>query len=301
MKLTAGLRYGIGMTCVLLALGGCSGAGGSSSVPAAAVQLRERNEQGPLVYVSDSLGSFVDVFTKDGTLKGKITTDIDYPVELFVDAKHNLWVANSGGNDVLKFRRGTTKPSIYRGVQGAYAATTCPNGTLYVTDFGSNIAVFAPGHHSPTGSLTENYGEATSISCDPDGNIFVTATLLSPPGYVVEFPAGSTKAKLLPINLPNPVDAKPDPAGNLLVLDSAGGSYNTVTEYTEAGQPTGKAMPLDDNWSEMAITPNGKKIFGADVNALDGTLRLFRNDKELQSYQDSKFKQPAGIAFDPGT
>ncbi|HEX3670822.1 MAG TPA: hypothetical protein VHT92_03860 [Candidatus Cybelea sp.] len=300
MKVTMSPHYATGLACALLALGGCSGAGGASSVPAA-VPLREQSKQGPLVYVSDSLGSFVDVFTKDGTLTGKITTDMDYPVELFVDAKHNLWVANSLGNDVLRFRRGVTKPSIYTGVQGAYAATTCPDGTLYVTDFGSKIAVFAPGHHSPTGSLTENYGEATSISCDPSGNVFVTATLLSPPGYVVEFPAGSTEAKLLPINLPNPVDAKPDPAGNLLVLDSAGGHYNTITEYTEAGQPTGKAMALDDNWSEMVITPNGKKIFGADVNALDGTLRLFRNDKQLQSYQDSKFKQLGGIAFDPGT
>ena len=130
--------------------------------------------------------------------------------------------------------------------------------------------------------------------------VFTTTTLLSPPGYVIEFPAGSNRAQLLPISLPNPVDVKPDPAGNLLVLDAAGDGENTVTEYTEAGTPTGQSMPTDGNWSEMAISPNGKQIFGSDMNALDGSLRAFPSGKQLRTYPDSGFRQLGGIAYDPG-
>ncbi len=294
---------------VMVALNACSG--GQPALPNTNVAPRTapresaresaaRTLRGPLVYISDELGNFIDVFRKDGTLAGRITTGLDYPVDLYVDGAHNLWVANQGNEEVLKFRRGSMAASIYRDAGSAYAPSTCSNGTLYVAAFSGTIAVFARGHHRPTGSLQENEGAAISITCDRTGNLFAATTLLSPPGYIVEFPAGSAQARLLPIYLPNPVDVKPDPAGNLLVLDSAGSGDNAVTEYTEAGQATGKSMPTDANWSEMAISPNGRELFGSDVNALDGSLRAFPSGKQLQTYRDSRFRQLGGIAYDPG-
>lgn len=283
----------------LFALAGCSTSG---SLPgAAAPSLAQRDTGGPLIYISDTLGNFIDVFHRNGTLTGRIVNGLDRPAELFVDANHNLWVANSGDNEVLKFRRGAMNAaSAYRDVSNALDSATCSGGALYVTDYSGTIAIFAHGHHSPTGSLKENYGLAISVACDTAGNIFTTATVASPPGYVIEFPAGSNKAKLLPIYLPNPVDAKPDPAGNLLVLDSAGDGYNTVTEYTEAGSSTGRSMPTDANWNEIAIPPAGDEVFGADATDLEGSLRSFPSGKLLRTYVDSEFKQLGGIAYDPG-
>jgi hypothetical protein len=300
----------IGVMATIAILAGCSANGsapplssplGRSVQRAIAAPLTERDARGGLVYVSDSLGNFIDVFRRNGTLAGRITDGIDDPIDLFVDADHNLWVANNAGKDVLKFKRGAMEgASVYHDVTDAWDPATCTDGTLYATDFSGTITVFARGHHHPTGSLSENYGLAVSVACDAAKNIFATTTVLSPPGYVIEFPAGSNQAKLLPIYLFNPIDAKPDPAGNLLVLDSAGDGYNTVTEYTEAGSPTGKTMPTYANWNEMAISPSGKAIFGADQNDLEGVLRSFPSGKLLRTYVDGKFSQLGGIAYDPG-
>jgi DNA-binding beta-propeller fold protein YncE len=295
---------------IIVALAACGGSGNGGTpmvsrpmqadvTPVSAIPLPQGEMRGPLVYISDSVGNFVDVFNQNGTLIGRLTHGIDYPADLFVDTNHNLYVANGGSGGVLKFKRGTTKAaSQYRDVEDPFAPTMCADGTLYVAH--GSVAVFAPRHHRPTGSLSDPYGETDSVSCDKAGNIFATATVASPPGYVVEFPAGSKKAKLLLSYLPNPVDVKPDPAGNLLVVDSAGGSNNNVTEYTETGSPTGKSMPTNGNWNEIAITPNGKELFAADQSRLEGIFVKFPNGKVLQTYLDKNFRQLGGIAYDPG-
>jgi hypothetical protein len=304
------LRRPIGVFVTSAVLAGCSAIGSAPPLSNPAQRnvervstppLAEPKLRGALLYVSDNLGNFIDVFGRDGKLAGRITAGLNRPADLFVDADHNLWVGNSGDGDVLKFKRGAMEgASVYRDVSNAWDPATCTNGTLYATNFSGVITIFARGHHHPTGFRSENDGAAISVACDAAGNVFATATVLSPPGYVIEFPAGSTQAKLLPINLPNPVDAEPDPAGKLLVLDSAGGGYNTVTEYTEAGSPTGRSMPTDANWNEMAITSKGKAIFGADQTESEGVLRAFPSGKLLQTYGDSRFSQIGGIAFDPG-
>ncbi len=304
------LRRPIGVFVASAILAGCSADGSAPPLSnpvqrnadrASTLPLAEPKPHRALVYVSDTLGNFIDVFGRDGKLAGRISAGLKRPTDLFVDADHNLWVGNNGDGDVLKFKRGAMKSaSVYHGVSNAWDPATCTDGTLYATNFTGTITIFARGQHHPTGSLSESDGAAISVACDAAGNVFATATVLSPPGYVIEFPGGSTKAKLLPINLPNPVDAKPNSAGNLLVLDSAGGGYNTVTEYTEAGSPTGRSMPTDANWNEMAIGSKGNAIFGADQTDSEGVLRSFPSGKLLQTYGDSKFSQIGGIAFDPG-
>lgn len=303
MKISTRLQHTIGSGCLITALSACNGTGMPPAANSARTAVRmpvQRTLHGALVYVSDNLGSFVDVFSKNGTLLRKITTGLSHPAGLFVDAKHNLWVANDGG-DVLRFRRGAMKAdATYRGVADAWAVTKCPNGALYVANLSDTVDVFARGHHMPTGSLQEHSGGADSVECDSNGNVFVTATVFSPPGYVVEFPSGKNKPRILALYLANPVDAKPDPAGNLLIVNSAGGSNNTVTEYTEKGAPTGMSMPTGANWDAMAITPDGNALFGADVNDNEGVLMAFPSGKLLQTYADSDFSEPAGIAYDPG-
>ena len=295
----------LAVAAVIVIPAGCSGNGATPTFSSAAVRsvavapLVERDVRGPLVYISDTLGNFIDVFRGDGTLVGRITAGLDYPADLFVDSAHNLWVANDGDNNVLKFSRGAmTADSVYHDVTDSWDPSKCANGKLYVAH--GEIAVFARGHHYSTGSHSEKYGIAISVACDAAGNIFATATVASPPGYVVEFQAGSKQAELLPVDLPNPIDAKPDPAGNLMVLDSAGGNYNTVTEYTESGSPTGKSMPTYANWNEIAIAPKGNAIFGADMNDAEGSLRAFPSGKQLRTYVDSELSQLGGIAYDPG-
>lgn len=287
------------MAAAIAILAAQTACGGGAVAPRVSNASQTIGTRGGLVYVSDSIGNFVDVFNLNGSFVGRLTDRIDYPEYLYVDARHNLYVANAGGGNVLVFRRGATKVSSeYRDVQDASAPARCASGTIYVAH--GPIAVFARGHHTPTGSLSDPYGVTNSVSCDMGGNVFATATVDSPPGYVLEYPAGSKNAKLLLGNLLNPVDVVPDPTGNILVVDSAGGSANDVTEYTKEGSPTGRSMPTNGNWSEIAIAPRGKEILGADQSNLEGVLVEFPSGKVVQTYTDKSFKQLGGIAYDPG-
>src|SRR5579863_4251310 len=62
-----------------------------------------------LAYISDNLANNVTVFDLNGTMEGQIGS-LSYPGGLFVDSKHNVWVANGGANNVLEFARGATTP-----------------------------------------------------------------------------------------------------------------------------------------------------------------------------------------------
>ena len=155
------LRLPIGLLATIAILAGCSANGSAppllnpvaQNVERASTRpLAEPKPHGALAYVSDTLGSFIDVFGRDGRLAGRITEGLNHPTELFVDADHNLWVGNNGDGDVLKFKRGAMKSaSVYHDVSNAWDPATCADGTLYATNFSGAIAIFAHGRHHPTG------------------------------------------------------------------------------------------------------------------------------------------------------
>jgi hypothetical protein len=253
----------------------------------------------PLVYISDQLRNVIDVFHRDGSTVAQITASLSYPSGLFVDPAHNLWVANGGDRNVLKFKRGATTPDqtyVDSPQREPFAVTMCPDGTLYVADGG--ISIFPPGHRKPTGTLTSQYGEILYATCDAAGNVFATATVFSPPGYVVEFAGGQGPGTLLPITLNNPSDVKIDQGGNLLVVDND--IPGSVTEYTEAGAATGRSISLASNWLSIAVPPTGSDVYATDDTFGTGLLVTFPNAKIRREYHDSAFKQIYGIAFDPG-
>lgn len=253
----------------------------------------------PLVYISDQLRNVIDVFHRNGTVVAQITSSLSFPSGLFVDASHNLWVANGGDHNILKFKRGATTPAqtyVDSQQRSPTAVTMCPDGTLYVAD--GDIAVFPAGHRKPTGTLSSQYGVIQYVTCDAAGNVFATATVFSPPGYVVEFAGGQGAGTLLPITLNNPSDIKIDAAGNLLVVDNE--IPGSVTEYTEAGSPTGRALKLASNWMSIAVPPTGTDLYATDDTLGTGVLTTFPSGRLRQEYHDSAFKQIYGIAFDPG-
>ena len=121
----AGLASTTIVTAMILA--GCSGSsqGGSSVSPMAAKVPQQQSvfrqsrqttswmnrpdARTRLAYISDVLANNVTVFDLNGTMQGQIGS-LSNPEGLFVDSKHNLWVANGGANNVLEFARGATTP-----------------------------------------------------------------------------------------------------------------------------------------------------------------------------------------------
>jgi len=256
----------------------------------------------PLAYISDFLANNVTVFDINGTLRGQIG-GLSNPGGLFVDHKRNLWVANNGANDVLEFARDATTPfhTLNDPGAGPLDVTMCPNGTVYVAGSNSTaIEVYPPGSINPARSLTyPGANQNDALTCDAKGNVFAT-TVISFHGGVVEFPRGKQHgATQLPISLQGPGGIKPGNAGNLLVDDQ---TAQTITEYTEAGSPTGNSISTAYDCINFGVTRNSKAVgcpvyiayhtsYGQSYTFPGGTMR--------QTYSGS-FMLPYGFAFDPG-
>ncbi|HEX3457619.1 MAG TPA: hypothetical protein VHR97_06640 [Candidatus Baltobacteraceae bacterium] len=130
--------------------------------PALAQQKRPSDPAGrltPLVYVSDDANNLIDVFDRDGTLEYTITNGVHAPVGMYVDARHNLWVANPGDNNVLVFPRGSMTPSTtLEDADQLNDVAVCHDGTVFVASSNNagGVAVYPRGHTTPTRRLKPN-------------------------------------------------------------------------------------------------------------------------------------------------
>jgi hypothetical protein len=176
--------------------------------------------------------------------------------------------------------------------------TVCPNGTVYVTNYyglsqvSGNIVAYDKGSITPTRTLSwPGQGIDEFITCDASNNVFTTLFVGST-GAVVEYPHGKqSDATLLPISLAHPGGIKPDKAGNLLVVDTG---LETVTEYTEAGAPTGESMSA--SYIDLAVARLSDVVLGS-YNTTAISMR-FPSAVLVQTY--SGFGAADGVAFDPG-
>src|SRR5665213_4470898 len=71
--------------------------------------LEPIDEKARLTYVSDCGSNDVTVYDSNARVVGEIG-GLDCPLGLFVDHHGDLWVANSGEQDVLEFARSGTTP-----------------------------------------------------------------------------------------------------------------------------------------------------------------------------------------------
>jgi hypothetical protein len=282
---------------ITLAIALAATQGAPAAARAASTSVRHDGNRS-LVYVSDENRNRIAVFREDGKPVGTITRGLRYPQGLFVDARGTLYVANRGANNVLEFQRGSTAPTRVLDDAGAQPedVTVCPNGTIYVANIlddsgGGNITVYAGTSRHASGMLTFSGGEMFFLACDPQGNLFATL-VLGTTGTVVEFPNGQQAgATMLPILFGgNPAGIASDGLGNLLLVYGVG-----VTEFTEAGSPTGLQIPTL-GFTQIALSRNGDLLLGASASG--GALYTFPGGSYVRGYDTGG--GPIGVALDPG-
>jgi hypothetical protein len=257
-----------------------------------------------LTYISDNGANNVTVFSRNGVMQGQIG-GLSSPDGIFVDADRSLWVANSGANNVLKFKRGATMPSktLNDPGGGPNDVTICPNDTVYVSGYGSvSIEVYASGSTNPTSTLSfPSELQNDFLTCDAAGNVFATIVDGSFHGGVVEYPGGNQSgATQLPISLQGPGGIKQDNAGNLLITDQ---SVQTITEYTEAGVPTGNSIHTGFDCLDLGVSKDGR-VVGCALYVANGTSEgqsyTFPAGAIHRTYSGS-FILPYGFGFDPNS
>ncbi|HVR47436.1 MAG TPA: hypothetical protein VMT95_12475 [Candidatus Binatia bacterium] len=261
-----------------------------------------------LIYVSDHANNLIDVFGR-GKLR-TITSGVSKPVGLFVDALHNLWVANPGANDVLVFRRGSKTPSeTLEDSNQPNDVAVCHDGTAFVADSLNlgGVAVYPPGHTAPTRRLEAQRsgqgGIEFYVACDNAGNVFATGMIGASPfaatvgwrharesGYYLLKPAASSEGGI-----------KATADRRLLIPMNTGPSQGAIVEFTEGGKPTGRAIRTgSDLWGDIALNGNQSDIYGV-VTAKDVVaVRKFPGGGFVREFTSGNLAQPEGIAVDPG-
>lgn len=338
MRIPTSIGYALSAAAAIALLAGCSG-GSSQVAPLAGSQSTVRHTVGSqqvksysvlkngttqyshkvskswmkhidstprLTYISDFNNNTVTVYGRNGQTVGQIGANILNPQGLFVDNNENLWVANTGDSNILVYPRGSTSPSntLSDSIGFPVDVTVCPNGTVYVSNIFNfstgtgDIQVYASGSTNPTGSL-QAPGELENffLTCDANGNVF--STILNGSGFpaVVAYAGGNQSGySQLPISLNFPGGIKPNNAGNLLIDDQSGAN---ITEYTEAGSPTGNSIhTTSGDIVDIGVTRNSLVVGGADALLVSGFSWTFPGGVQRQTYPGGS--EPIGFAFDPG-
>ena len=267
--------------------------------------MRHVNGDSRLIYVSDWGSNDVTVYDSDAQVVGEIAS-LGGPEGLFVDQNHDLWVANSNQADVLEFARGGTSPirTLKDPMTRPDDLTICPDKTIYVSNAGEgpgsgNIAVYPAGKTSPVRTLSSlGVNSNDWITCDAAGNVFSMVVIGSavPTVGVIEYLNGrEAHQRGLAIEIQYPGGIKSETNGDLLITDG-----RTVTEYTEAGAPTGRSILTPFFAEDIAVSKDGSVAGGTGIHlARSWTFpggKLRRNFKDENPPSTS---MPSGFAFDP--
>jgi secreted PhoX family phosphatase len=107
------------------------------------------------------------------------TNPVNQPRGLAVDAKGDLWVANSGDNNVIAFTSGYKQiatDTITQGISNPTGVAFDPNGNLWVTNYGAggSVTEYSPSLEQNTGNtITSNILGPEAIAIDGLGDIWV--------------------------------------------------------------------------------------------------------------------------------
>jgi len=163
-----------------------------------------------LLFISDYGASDVDIFSMpDMTLKGTLT-GFSFPEGECNDTNGNIWIANTGGQQLLLYSRtgSLLKTLNISGEYPAACAVSRSNGDLAVANIESstagpgNIMVFPNGSGSGTAYTNSSISEYFFVGYDRAGNLYFDGTdATRTSSYLAELPAGSSNTEL--INLTN--------------------------------------------------------------------------------------------------
>jgi hypothetical protein len=198
------------------------------------------------IYVANAGNNTVATFTTDGTpTTPTITTGLNSPVSVAVDAAGKIYVANQGNGTVTTYNpNGTRTMPTITGLNGPGGVAVDAAGKIYVSNVnggpdGKSVVTTYTANGTPTTpTITAGLDFSGGLAVDASGNI-----------YVANYYAGVTiyKADGTQVTSPFPVFGAQavalDPAGKIvciggLFLFKAGIYFGDASCYTAGGTPT---------------------------------------------------------------
>jgi hypothetical protein len=274
----------------------------------------------PLLYVSDAIGNFVNIYSAAGSGQSPVgqIAGFDEPQGLWVDVNQNLWVVNTNADQILGFRRGSGVPfRTFTDTSGQSPAGVCGNDNrnlLYSVDItgpgsgyiGNTISVFKKnGSTDPIQTFVDPNASALYLcAVDSKGNLFVTLSNVNYPypGEVDEFPKGSTTPTVIANDLIYPIGITVDKYNSISVDDAFADGYSSGTVYLYDPPYTGApaySFPVPAEIIQTALNKQQTQIWGASSATLDAEQFSYPHGLYENSTSTQDFQYPDGLALSP--
>jgi DNA-binding beta-propeller fold protein YncE len=209
-------------------------------------------------------------WTNDGTLTGLSAPDGD-----FVDAEHNLYVADYANFEIAEFAHGSTSPTfIYNeGINDPINVATDKSGNVYAANWnhGANGGVFeyAQGNNVTT-NICSVTGGVEGIAVDKSGDVFIDSVNSGYAGVITEFVGGLSgcHGKTLSISgLGGLGGMAIDKSGNLIVVDQTNAKvdviappYSSITGTLGSGFSGPFHVTLNETNKEAYVADTGTGV-----------------------------------------
>jgi hypothetical protein len=202
---------------------------------------------------------------KTAELIGSLTTDINSPQGATVDNDGNLYIANSGGDDILVYPAGATTPSKTLTDSGTEPADVAVGGKVVAVSniTAANVAVYLKGSTTPSYTLTDpTAAEGYGVAFDGLGDCVWSFNTTGSGGGQIDIFPGCAKGAT-PINLGVTLTYAGgvafDDSGDLVATDQ---DAKTVNSYALLGPSETTINPgfcdplfinLGSTFSELAV------------------------------------------------
>ena len=257
------------------------------------------------VYVSALGAHTVNLYDKNGTLRGQIT-GFGNPVGLAVDGAGNLYVADDVQNVVDVFKRGAHTPFAILQDGAASPATVAvgADGTVYASNVTNGspgtISVWKPGQTKVAYQISDpNVFDFEGLALDAKNHLYATWYASGGSGGVDKVaPKSRTPRNLGLLDLHVPLDIALDHRGRLVIADAGCACLQVFRhgDFAPARTISGFSQP-----TEVAFDQKQRLLFVSDAQAADVVVLSYGSGKTKYTITAglSASNYPWGVAVDP--
>jgi serine/threonine-protein kinase len=255
------------------------------------------------LYVADCCGSSNREVTIYGASSKKnppplasLTDGVFNPEGLFADSAGDLYVVDTGANEVTVYPKGSNKPSATytQDLSFPQDAAVDSKGTLYVTSSSNDLIVEYPNGSTYPSLTFSPPGEPVGLAIDKHDNLYVTTV---DSGTIYRFRRGATQGKALPYQMPG---SAPNTCG--LAFDLKGRLFVTDLHANAVYGFSGKSpMPFETitdgiNYPYFrGFAPDGS-LYVPNPGANDVTVYA-PNSTSVEATFSQDISVPGGVAF----
>lgn len=195
----------------LISLGACSASQGTSAMVPSSAATAQRSSAAGLatlkthnvmprnlrdLYVADNGTGAIDVLrNKSYRDIGVISYGIDQPVDLFLDRKGNLYVANYSGGNISEYAPGNLGAPNFvysKNMVNPKGVTTDAHGNVFEADANGTVNEYFQGSKGLIASCSAPYGiqSLNGIAVDSSGDVFVDSQFSGVYTAIEEYPGG---------------------------------------------------------------------------------------------------------------